>query len=200
MPGSQFTTLDDGGRPRGLWPRSALRSGDFIYIYAHNRKFQKTKKERGPGLNDGWSKIGAAAEIAKEDLVAQAYAEEYKQRYGVEPIWSFDGTDHTVIKDTVRKVGEKRARQLLRAFVRMNDSWFVERGHSLDCFKKNLARVNAFLGSKLEQASENRSLFISAHGGISCDRCFGYYEWVGKPVDLSGLGDRLCPGCRERSA
>lgn len=156
----------------------------------------QTSKREGPSLNsEEYQRIGAAAQIAKEDLVAQAYADEYKQRYGVEPIWSFDGTDATVIKDTMRKVGEKKARQLLRAYVRMNDEWFIKTGHNLECFKKNLSRVNAFLGTKLEQANENRGLQISAHGGISCDRCFMYYPWIGKATDLEKPTLRLCPKC-----
>lgn len=143
-------------------------------------------------ITEGWQKIGAAALVAKEDLIAEAYAEEYKHRYGVAPSWSFDGSDMTVVKDLVRKVGDTKARQLLRAFVRMNDPWFIERGHSLECFKKNIPRINAFLGTKLEQAVENRSVVIATR--LTCDRCFIDYLWQGKPQDIDK--PRLCEGCK----
>ena len=142
-------------------------------------------------ITEGTNRIAAAAEIATVDHVAQAYADEYKDRYGVTPIWESVGM--TIVKDLTRNVGEKKARQLLKAYVRMNDEWFVQQGHSLECFKKNIPRVNAFLGSKIEKVTENRGIRIITD--LSCDECFGVFPWVGNPNDLNGVSLRHCPEC-----
>lgn len=142
-------------------------------------------------ITEGTNRIAAAAEIATVDHVAQAYAAEYQERYGVAPIW--DNAGMTIVKDLTRNVGEKKARQLLKAYVRMNDEWFVQQGHSLECFKKNIPRVNAFLGSKIEKVVESRGIQIVVN--LTCDRCFGDYSWVGKPADLNGVANRFCPRC-----
>lgn len=134
--------------------------------------------------------LTAVQETKDADRVYAAYADEYKKRYGVEPI-VIDGADLAVIKDITRKLGVQRAALLLRAYVRMNDNQFVEKGHSLYTLKYNIARVNSYLGTKLTQKQTNAGVRIGV--SLSCDVCHQYFDWVGAATELEAF--RCCPNC-----
>lgn len=89
--------------------------------------------------------------LNESSRVQETYVECYKRRYGVNPIVSTNGTDQTVFKDLARSLGITKACQLVEHYFKMNNDWFVKKGHSVAVLKSEIGVINGALGDKPQQ-------------------------------------------------
>lgn len=96
--------------------------------------------------------------LIESSRVQEVYIESYKRRYGVNPIISTNGTDQTVFKDLARTIGVAKACQLVEHYFKMNNDWFVKKGHSVAVLKSELGVINGSLGDKPQQREAAQGL------------------------------------------
>lgn len=89
--------------------------------------------------------------LIESSRVQETYVDSYKRRYGVAPIISTNGTDQTVFKDLARSLGIAKACQLVEHYFKMNNDWFVKKGHSVAVLKSEIGVINGALGDKPQQ-------------------------------------------------
>ena len=81
----------------------------------------------------------------KTNVLIGAYCEAFKSRYGVSPI--ITGKMQGRAKDLAKNMSVKRARDLIQAYVQMDDPWFKTKCHDLDTFFGNLSKVSVALAN-----------------------------------------------------
>ena len=75
-------------------------------------------------------------------LIAE-YAKAYKARYNASPV--IDGRTQGLVKKILSAVPEKKACDLVQAFLQMNDPWFVKKAHDFVTFYENMTKVSMAL-------------------------------------------------------
>lgn len=87
-----------------------------------------SKREKSPSANAG-------AFIA-------TYCRVWKERYQARP--EITGKEQGIAKRLSGSIGTERASELVESFLRMNDSWFLQKRHDLATFEQNLNAVVQF--------------------------------------------------------
>lgn len=124
--------------------------------------------------------------------VLDAYRSSYFKRYKTEPILSQNGTDQTILKDMARSLGEQRTIDLLEHYLKMDNDWFVKKGHNLETFKREMNVVNSDMGLRASK-SGNRSGNIKVF--FSCDGCM-VHSYIEVPFKYDWDQRTLCSNCR----
>jgi ribosomal protein S18 len=68
-----------------------------------------------------------------------AYCDAFRDRYGTTPVVS--GIAAGQAKNIVKTIGSARACELVGTYLKMNDSWFVQRTHDLSTFVTSMNKV-----------------------------------------------------------
>lgn len=139
-------------------------------------------------------KLPAVKEQVQSNHLLGHYIACYHQKYGVEPIFPADNSQHTAIRDIQRTLGDK-AFKLIEHFFKMDpDGWYSKYRHSLETLKRNLNAVNTDLAKKTVShgggAIRIRTLF-------SCDGCFKHFWFECNPSIFSSGVKILCSKCSE---
>ena len=133
-----------------------------------NKEIKNNKKERTKELNTGAKPPSAVAEFPGRQFIA-AYCEAYKAKYTVNPV--IDGRAQGIAKrvvDSKNGIGPTKAIALVKAYLQMNDQWFLKKKHDLFTFEQNLNSIELFaetgkqitnnLAQQIEISDQNRSV------------------------------------------
>ncbi len=93
--------------------------------------------------------------------IAECYYKNYFERYHIEPI--IEDSELAVLKGMLGKYPADRLKETLFAFFRMDDPYFVDRGHSIKVFRESMAKITAFLGQRKHSSQENKKIRILNH-------------------------------------
>lgn len=88
------------------------------------------------------SQPDAAAPVPLGQNLVAVYCDAYKTRYPENPV--IRPQDAKALKNLGETVGVNQAEDLLRAYLRMNNSWFITKAHDLTTFLQNLNQVKNF--------------------------------------------------------
>lgn len=77
--------------------------------------------------------------------IVAAYCEAFTARYGAK--FKPSPAEAKRLKDFAKSEGQDRAAALVWAYFKMNDQWFVQKGHPISVFLADLNKVRIFLDS-----------------------------------------------------
>lgn len=119
-------------------------------------------------VSDGQAAIASAEQDKIRPFIAR-YVEAYQARYGLDAKPSLDGKSLGMMKKFLRETPEVRALELIEAYCRMGDAWFITKAHDFGTFIQNLTKVGLFLDTgtkfsvrqavKQETFSDNATVF-----------------------------------------
>lgn len=75
------------------------------------------------------------------------YQNAFEARFGQAPVIDLN-TANAVCDWAIQTMGFKRAKELMQAYLRMDDEWIKEQGFPFEVFKKQINRVIVSLGNK----------------------------------------------------
>lgn len=138
------------------------------------------------------------AELLKNtDLVIAAYEQAYYARYSKAPLMNKKvGPEYFFIKELTHQVGLEKALKLVIQFVKMNDDWFLKRGHSLIALKDNLNKVDQALPKESTTPKYSRGPKLKMHTYCANPKCDvrTWREIYQDEVEKLYMGV-LCEGC-----
>lgn len=106
------------------------------------------------------------------DIVA-AYCDAYRERYPDNPV--IRPQDAKALKNLGESLGVEKTKELLRAYLKMNNAWFITKAHDLVTFIQNLNQVQNFLATgqvvtlqdaRNAEASDSLANQIKRLGGV----------------------------------
>ena len=126
------------------------------------------------------------------------YMEEYEKRYKIRPVLQNQLADQTVLKDLIRKVGLDQTTDLIRTYLRMQNPWFLTKGHSLKVLQDSVNLVLAQTAKTPQRGRRGIEVHIQSYR-LFCDKC-------GDPWKEDFIGDveefqkpRICEQCKLKS-
>lgn len=130
----------------------------------------------------------------KVESVLRRYTDAYEEVHKTKPVSINRGVDRTTIKDILRILGEERALEVVAHYVRMNDDWYVKKGHSLQVLKENLNVVNTSLSKKVLPFGSGQSPLLNSL--TPCIKCDKYQYVLCKAEDIERINDTfICDSC-----
>jgi hypothetical protein len=113
-------------------PTPALYSvGDEIKISPAEKPAKKKAAKKGAEENKGGG------------VFIKAYCDAYKARYGSSPI--IVGKQAGLVQNLLKAIPLEKAVDLVRAYLAMDDSWFLTKHHDLETFQANLNKISSYL-------------------------------------------------------
>jgi hypothetical protein len=134
----------------------------------------------------------AVNENIQSNVLIDVYCEAYVKRYGGKPVFPTDNS-HIFKFSEVQNLFRARALDVVRHYLKMNDEWFVRRGHAIEELIRNKDGVNADFSKHHSITGNNDGLRIDV--SISCDRCFKYFKLNTTAHHLNSGLPRLCGEC-----
>lgn len=128
--------------------------------------------------------------VRHADLIAEAYEQAFKIRYGTIPFIEKD--DAQVFSFLSKNFGLDRGKAIVAFYVSMNDDWFIKHAHNAATLRKNVQKVVADLGVREMRATQGVGLKIEITAYCDFAGCFKPFAWVGDPRGLDS-GPRYCP-------
>ena len=98
------------------------------------------------------NKTRTNAEQNSTHFVIKSYCEAYKEKYGINPI--IDGKTTGLVKALTKTVPGERLRDLVQAYLQMDNPWFKTKCHDFVTFTQSLSQVAVALANGTEDPHE----------------------------------------------